>query len=90
MPTPPPVQRCEVRLGDDLNQRSAAPIEIDKRGAGAINAARLAHVDHLRRVLLKMGAVDAHLPEPTGARQGGVVLADLVGLRAVGIKEFLR
>ena len=80
---------AQVGLGDDLDQRRAAAVEVDQRGAGAVDAARLADVDHLRRVLLEVGAVDAHVAEPAGAGDRNVVLADLVGLRAVGIEVVL-
>ena len=80
---------AQVGLGDDLDQRRAAAVEVDQRGAGAVDPARLADVDHLRRVLLEVGAVDADVAEPAVAGKRDVVLADLVGLRVVGIEVVL-
>ena len=54
---------ADVGLGDDLDQRRAAAVEVDQRGAGAVDPARLADVDELRRVLLEVGAVDADVAE---------------------------
>ena len=62
---------AQVGLGDDLDQRRAAAVEVDQRGAGAMDPARLADVDHLRRVLLEVGAVDANTAEPAGAGRSG-------------------
>ena len=69
---------AQVGLGDDLDQRRAAAVEVDQRGAGAVDPARLADVDHLRRVLLEVGAVDADVAELPVAGRRDVVLADLV------------
>ena len=62
---------AQVGLGDDLDQRRAAAVEVDQRGAGAVDPARLADVDQLRRVLLEVGAVDADVAEPAGAGRSG-------------------
>src|SRR5919112_786756 len=67
----------------------AAAVEVDQRGVGAVDAAGGTDVDRLRRVLLEVGAVDADVAEPAGAADRDVVLADLVGLRAVGIEVVL-
>ena len=48
-----------------------------------------AEVDHLRGVLLEVGAVDPDVAEPAGAGKRNVVLADLVRLRVVGIEVVL-
>ena len=80
---------AQVGLGDDLDQRRAAAVEVDERGAGAVDPARLGDVDQLRRVLLEVDAVDPHVAEPARGRQRQVVLADLVGLRVVGIEVVL-
>ena len=80
---------AQVGLGDDLDQRRAAAVEVDQRGVGAVDPARLADVDRLRRVLLEVGAVDADVAEPAVAGKRDVVLADLVGLRVVGIEVVL-
>ena len=53
----------QVGLGDDLDQRRAAAVEVDQRGSRAMDAARLADVDHLGCILLEVGAVDAYLAE---------------------------
>ena len=80
---------AQVGLGDDLDQRRAAPVEVDQRLVRAVDASRLRDVDELRRVLLEVDAMDAHLAEAAPGRQRDVVLADLVGLRAVGIEVVL-
>ena len=64
--------RAQIRLGDDLDQRRAAAVEVDQRGAGAVDPPGLADVDHLRRVLLEVGAVDPHLAQPALAEQIGM------------------
>ena len=81
--------RAHVGLGDDLRQRRAAAVEVDDRGVRAVDAPARARVDELRRVLLEMHAMDAHVAEPAAAAQGLVVLADLVALGQVGIEVVL-
>ena len=66
-----------------------AAVEVDQRGGGAVDPARLADVDHLRRVLLEVDAVDANVAQPPARGQRDVVLADLVALRVVGIEVVL-
>ncbi len=80
---------ADVGLGDDLDQRGAAAVEVDQRGSGAVDPARLADVGQLRRVLLQVGAVDADVAELAVHRDRLVVLADLVALRQVGIEVVL-
>ena len=62
---------AQVGLGDDLDQRRPAAVEVDQRGAGAVDAPRLADVDQLRRVLLEVDAVDADVSEPAAAWPAG-------------------
>ena len=81
--------RAHVGLGDDLDQRRAAAVEVDDRRVGAVDAPARADVDELGRVLLEVHAVDAHVAQPPAAAQGLVVLADLVALRQVGIEVVL-
>ena len=67
--------RADVGLGDDLDQRRAAPVEVDQRPLRADLAARAAaDVDGLRRVLLQVRADEADLerlgaPVPRVARR---------------------
>ena len=61
---------AQVGLGDDLDQRRAAAVEVDQRGGGAVDPARVADVDRLRRVLLEVGAVDADVAELAGPQIG--------------------
>ena len=68
----------QVGLGDDLRERRAAAVEVDDARVRAVDAAARADVDELRRVLLEVHAVDAHVAEPPAPAQGLVVLADLV------------
>ena len=79
----------QVGLGDDLRERRAAAVEVDHAGLGAVDAARRADVHELRRVLLEVDAVDAHVAQPPAAAQRDVVLGDLVALRQVGIEVVL-
>ena len=51
---------AEVRLGDDLEQRRAAAVEVDPRALGARPAAVGADVHELGGVLLQVGARDPH------------------------------
>ena len=81
--------RAHVGLGDDLGERRAAAVEVDDRGVRAVDPAARADVDELRRVLLEVHAVDAHVAEPPAAAQRLVVLADLVALGQVGIEVVL-
>ena len=54
--------RADVGLGDDLDQRRAAAVEVDQRALGADLAARAAaDVDGLRGVLLEVRADEADL-----------------------------
>ena len=61
--------RAQVGLGDDLGQRRAAAVEVDDRRVGAVDAPARADVDELRRVLLEVHAVDAHVAELPAAAQ---------------------
>src|ERR671911_1080315 len=79
-PLPRLAWRADVGLGNDLNQRSPAPVEVDEGGAGAVDPTGLTDVDHLRRVLLQMGAVNPDVAQATVHRKRFVVLADLVAL----------
>ena len=80
---------ADVGLGDDLDQRSAAPVEVHQRGTGAVDPSRLPHVVELGGVLLEVGAMDADLTQAAVDRDRFVVLADLVALRQVGIEVVL-
>ena len=60
--------RAQVGLGDDLRQRRAAAVEVDDARVRAVDPPARADVDQLRRVLLEVHAVDAHLAE--AARRG--------------------
>ena len=67
--------RVDVGLGDDLGQRRAAAVVVDDRRVRAVDAARLADVDELRRVLLEVdrGAAarrPAGRPRRAGCRTG--------------------
>src|SRR5262245_34821336 len=42
--------RAQVRLGDDLDQGRAGPVEIDERGTRAVNPPGLPEMNHLGRV----------------------------------------
>ena len=54
------VGRTDVRRGDDLDQRRAAPVVVDERGVGAADTAgAAADMDGLRRVLLEVCADDS-------------------------------
>ena len=55
------VGRVDVGRGDDLEQRRAAPVEVDERRGRAVDAAGGGDVDVLGRVLLEVGADDADL-----------------------------
>ena len=61
----------QVGLGDDLDQRRAAAVEVDQRRAGAVDPARRRVVDQLRRVLLEVDAVDADVAEAAAASPAG-------------------
>ena len=88
--------RADVRLGDDLHQRRARPVEVDQRRPPAVGADRVA-VHELGRVLLEVRARDVHREravrgldrEPAGRRERDVVLADLVALGQVRIEVVL-
>ena len=79
----------DVGLGDDLAQRRAAAVVVDDRGVGAVDAAGLAEVDELRRVLLQVDPVQAHVAQPAAEADRDVVLGDLVVLGLVGIEVVL-
>ena len=81
--------RAHVGLGDDLDQRGAAAIEVDDRGLGPVDAPAGARVHELGRVLLEVHAMDAHVPQPPAPAQRLVVLGDLVVLGVVGIEVVL-
>ena len=51
----------EVGLGDDLDERGAAAVEVDERRGRAVDAAGLADVHRLRGVLLEVRAHDPDL-----------------------------
>src|SRR4029079_11849877 len=85
--------RAEVGLGDDLEQRRAAAVEVDERVVGADAASgRTACVHCLGCVLLEMCARDPDDLVAVGGRHGDhaapaercLVLADLVALREGG------
>ena len=57
------LRRAQVGLGDDLDQRRAAAVEVDDAGLRAVDAARAARVHELGGVLLEVHAVDAHVAE---------------------------
>src|SRR5207248_10334581 len=91
-------RRTEVGLGHDLEQRRTATVEVDEGGRRANRApGRAARVHRLRGVLLEMGARDAddflaavHRDrEAARPAERRFVLADLVGLRQVGIEVVL-
>ena len=83
------VGRAQVGLGHDLDQRGAAAVEVHDARLGPVDPARAARVDQLRRVLLHVHAVDAHVAEPAAGAERDVVLADLVALRQVRIEVVL-
>ena len=87
---------ADLRLGHDLHQRRAGPVEVDQRGPAAVGAGGVA-VDELGGVLLEVRPRDVH-DERSGRgldrqaavrREGDRVLADLVALRQVGIEVVL-
>ena len=51
----------DLGLGDDLDERRAAAVEVDERRGRAVDAARRGDVDVLRRVLLEVRAYDPDL-----------------------------
>ena len=61
----------DVGLGDDLAQRRAAAVVVHDRGVGAVDPARLAEVDELRRVLLEVDPVQPHVAQPAAASRAG-------------------
>ena len=79
----------QVGLRDDLDQRRAGAVEVDQRRSRLVDPARGRIVDQLRGVLLEVHAVDPDVAEPPSGRQREVELADLVGLRVVGIEVVL-
>ena len=81
--------RAQVGLGDDLRERRAAAVEVDDARVRAVDPPARADVDQLRRVLLQVHAVDAHLAQPAAPAQRLVVLGDLVALGQVGIEVVL-
>ena len=87
--SPASAARAQVGLGHDLDQRRAAAVEVHDARLGAVDAAGAALVHQLRRVLLHVHAVDAHVAEVARGPQRNVVLADLVALRQVRIEVVL-
>ena len=81
--------RAQVGLGHDLRQRRAAAVEVDDARVRAVDPTARADVDQLRRVLLQVHAVDAHVSQPASPAQRFVVLGDLVALGQVGIEVVL-
>ena len=81
---------ADVRLGNDLDQRHAASVHVQRRAGFLI-------VQELARVLLDVDAGDAHALFPRAGlddersplAQGAVELADLIGFGQVGIKVIL-
>src|SRR5438045_2571977 len=53
--------RADVGLGDDLDQRGPAAVEVHDAGAGAVDAPGRADVDELGRIVLEVHTVDAHV-----------------------------
>ena len=84
--------RAQVRLGDDLHQPDAAAVEIDQRHGGMLLVQRLAGIRLEMQPLdphgdgLAVRHVDDHFAL---AHQRGLVLADLIALRQIGIKIVL-
>jgi hypothetical protein len=70
-------------------ERGAAAVEVHDRRGGAVDAPAGPRVDELRRVLLEVHAVDAHVAEAPALAERLVVLADLVALGEVGIEVVL-
>ena len=87
-------RRGEIGLGDDLDQRHAAAVEVDQAGPGQRAAAR-GLVEELAGVFLEVEAVEADGEVVVGERQAAaagqraVVLADLVALGEVGVEVVL-
>ena len=82
---------ADIRLADDFDERRAAAVEVDERGAGAraVDPARLRLVHQLGSVLFQVDAVDADIAQSPVCGQRDVVLGDLVRLRIVGIEVVL-
>ena len=79
----------DVRLGDDLDQRGSAAVEVDQGCARSVDPTGVADMAQLRGVLLHVHPVDADVAEPPAGRKRHVVLADLVALGEVGIEVVL-
>src|SRR5439155_13162579 len=63
------LRRAEVRLGDDLDERRAAAVEVDERACRADDpAAGAGDVHGPRRVLLEVRADDSDLVGAIGVR----------------------
>ena len=87
-------RRAQIGLGDDLDERGAAAVEVDDRLAGPMDPSGLPDVDELGRVFLQV-----HPPNPNSVAAGNgqlaplgqrhVVLTDLVALREVGVEVVL-
>ena len=81
--------RAQVGLGHDLRQRRATAVVVDDRRVRAVDAAGLADVHELRRVLLEVDAVQPHVAQVAACAERDVVLGDLVALGEVGIEVVL-
>ncbi len=83
--------RAQIRLGDDLDQRRAAAIEIE---AGLLVGVRKPLVERLARIFLQVHARDADRPggaasakfERAGRRQRQLVLRDLIPLGQIRVE----
>ena len=80
---------AQLGLGDDLDQRRTAAVEVDNRLLRTVDATARTEVDQLRRVLFEVDAVDRDVGEPAAAAERLVVLGDLVALGQVGIEVVL-
>ena len=86
---------ADVGAADDLDQGHPGAVEVDQRRVAAVDPpATPADVRRFTRVLLEVGALDAHPAavgqvEPAVDVEGDVVLADLVRLGHVGVEVVL-
>ena len=82
--------RAQVGPGDELDERRARAVVVDKGMRGARDAALIAaDVDHLARVFLHMDARDAHVRRVAGAGHGDV-LVSVACAKACDIGALLR